>query len=70
MKTTRAPARPAPVARAIKRFDAPADGPHRHPEQHSPSGGSNALAAAAVRKASHPGSIDPRQMHSDLGNID
>jgi hypothetical protein len=60
-----------PPSRSIKSFAGRADGPHRHPEQHSPSGGSNALAAEAVRKAKNPGSIDPRQMrNSDPSNID
>jgi hypothetical protein len=64
MKTVRGLERPQPPSRAIKSFDRPADGPHRNPEQHSPSGGSNDIAAEAVRIASTPGSIDPRQMRN------
>jgi hypothetical protein len=61
MKTVRtAPPKPQP-SRPIKRFDPPtpaAPPPHGKP----PQGGSNEIAAHAVRIASSPGSIDPRQM--------
>jgi len=65
---------PQPKARPIKRFDPPA-GPKQDPMSQRagkqadrltsggkpPQGGSNAIAAKAVRTASTPGKIDPRQ---------
>ena len=59
MKVTRLPARPQPTARAIKHFDRPAPAPP--PPLRRPSGGSNEIAAYAVKIASTPGRIDPRQ---------
>ena len=59
MKITRLPARPQPAARVIKHFYQPVAAPP--PPRHGRSGGSNAEAARAVRIASRPGGIDPRQ---------
>jgi hypothetical protein len=71
MKTVRGPSRPVPPSRVIKSFERRADGPHRNPVKHSPSGGSNALAAEAVRKASdHGGKIEVRKRYDHSSNID
>lgn len=58
-----APSRPAAAGRSINHQTPPIDGPHRNPVNHAPIRGSNDVAAQAVRSASTPGSIDPRQMH-------
>jgi hypothetical protein len=61
MKITRLAPRPQPQARPIKSFVQPPPAP---PPSHGkpPQGGSNEIAAHAVRVASTPGKIDPRQM--------
>jgi hypothetical protein len=60
MKITRLAPRPQPASRPIMSFTPPTAAP---PPSHGkpPEGGSNEIAAHAVRVASHPGSIDPRQ---------
>jgi FtsP/CotA-like multicopper oxidase with cupredoxin domain len=62
MKVVRTNAPPAPKERTIMRFPqpAPAAPPPAHPHVRS----SNEVAAHAVRVASSPGGIDPRQMRS------
>jgi hypothetical protein len=60
LKVTRAPPRPQP-SREIKRFEPPAPGPHHRPPAATPPTPSNELAREAVRIASSPGGIDPRQ---------
>jgi len=76
MKTTRLAPRQQPKARPIKRFDPP-DGPKVDPMSMDaakqadrltsagkpPQGGSNKIAAKAVRIASTPGKINPKQQH-------
>jgi hypothetical protein len=72
LKTVRAAPKPQP-SRPIMKFAQPAPGPHHNPPAATPPTPSNELAAHAVRTASSPGGIDPRQMHhgaSDPGNID
>jgi hypothetical protein len=69
LKITRAPPKPQ-ASRPIKRFEQPALGPHHNPPAATPPTPSNKLAAEAVRTASSPGGIDPRQMRHDPGNID
>jgi hypothetical protein len=51
---------PPQPSRPIKR-DPPAPSPHRNPISHPAIRSSNAVAADAVRTASTPGRIDPRQ---------
>jgi hypothetical protein len=58
--TRRSPPPPQP-SRPIKHFDPPAAGPHRNPVKHPTVRSSNAVAAHAVRVASSPGKINPRQ---------
>lgn len=58
MKTVRSTPKPQP-SRSIKRFAQPAPAPA--PAKHTPPA-ANEVAAETVRKAMHPGSIDPRQM--------
>jgi hypothetical protein len=63
-KTVRtAPPKPQP-SRPIKSFPQPAPGPHHNPPRATPPTPSNEVAAHAVRVASNPGSIDPRQRRS------
>jgi hypothetical protein len=50
-----------PPSRAPLHFDRPAPGPHHNPVNHPAVRSSNAVAADAVRTASSPGKIDPRQ---------
>lgn len=64
MKVTRHPDPPAPKSRPIMKFACPQPGPHHEPASATPPKASNELAAEAVRKASSPGRIDPRQMRS------
>lgn len=61
MKITRHAAPPSPPSRPIKRFEQPALGPHHVPPAATPAAASNEEAAHAVRVASSPGGIDPRQ---------
>ncbi|HEV2159573.1 hypothetical protein [Bradyrhizobium sp.] len=60
MKVIRHPDPPAPKSRPIMKFAAPppAPPPQAHPKVRS----SNEVAAHAVRVASTPGSINPKQM--------
>jgi hypothetical protein len=52
----------SPPSRPIKRFPTPARNPP--PVTHPKIRSSNATAAHAVRVASSPGGIDPRQRHN------
>ena len=61
MDIKRLPDRPQPASGPIKRFDAPAAGPHRNPPAATPVRSSNEVAAHAVRIAQTPGRVDPRQ---------
>jgi hypothetical protein len=61
MKIVRTPA-PAPKERSIMRFPAPAAA--APPPAHEMPRASNEVAADAVRIASTPGKIDPKQMHN------
>jgi len=62
MKMVRtAPPKPQP-SQAIRRFEPPALGPHHQPPPATRPKASNDVAADAVRIASTPGKIDPRQM--------
>jgi hypothetical protein len=60
MKIVRTPAPPAPKS-SIIRFDQPAP---TSPPSYEPVRSSNDVAAHAVRIASSPGGIDPRQRHN------
>ncbi|MET4242717.1 hypothetical protein [Bradyrhizobium sp. RT10b] len=62
IKVTRYPDPPKAPSRQIQRFsnDGPQNGPH-----HSPGGGgSTDTSREAVRRAKHPGEIDPKQQHN------
>jgi hypothetical protein len=61
MKIVRTSA-PAPKERPIMRFPVPA--PAAPPPAHPTVRSSNDVAAHAVRTASSPGGIDPKQMHN------
>jgi hypothetical protein len=61
MKIIRHPNPPALKSRPIMKFDPPPAAP---PPEHPTPRSSNEVAAHAVRVASSPGSIDPRQMHN------
>jgi hypothetical protein len=61
MKIIRTSAPPAAKSRSIMRFPEPA--PAAPPPAHEKPRASNEVAAHAVRIASEPGGIDPRQMH-------
>ena len=76
LKTIRCAPLPQPKARPIMHQEVPAAPKDRpmtpgapkiaadlKPEEKHPSGGSNEIAAKAVRIASTPGKIDPRQQH-------
>jgi hypothetical protein len=58
LKVVRLAPRPQPQSRPIKSFSQPALGPHHNPTPGTAGTPSNALAAAAVRKAANPGNID------------
>jgi hypothetical protein len=58
MKIVRTPAPPAIPSKSIKRFSEPAPAT---PPSYEPVRSSNEVAAHAVRTASSPGGIDPRQ---------
>jgi hypothetical protein len=55
-----APPKPQP-SREIRRFAQPDLGPHHQPVEHPPIQASNEIAREAVKIASSPGKIDPRQ---------
>ncbi|MGY4437059.1 hypothetical protein ACVWWO_009536 [Bradyrhizobium sp. F1.13.1] len=57
----RGPARPHPAPLPVPRQTPPALGPHHVPVPATPPTASNEVAAHAVRTASSPGGIDPRQ---------
>jgi hypothetical protein len=59
MKIVRTPAPPAIPSRSIQRFSEPARA--APPPAHETPKASNAVAAHAVRVASTPGSINPKQ---------
>jgi hypothetical protein len=63
LKIARGPSRPQQPWRPIKPFR-PAEGPHHRPQAATPPKSSNAVAAHAVKVASSPGGIDPRQQHN------
>lgn len=54
--------KPPIVSRPIMKFDPPPPAPA--PVAHKPPTSSNEVAAHAVRVASSPGGIDPKQMHN------
>jgi len=57
----RLPDRPQPPSGPIRRFDAPALGPHHSPPRGTLSASSNDVAAKAVRIAKNPPGINPTQ---------
>jgi hypothetical protein len=61
LKLTRGPSMPQPPSRPILRQTAP---PPLPPSPSTPPTPSNEIAAEAVRIASSPGGIDPRQQHN------
>lgn len=61
VQITRLPDRPQPPAHEIKRFECPADGPHRSPASAPPPRTSNDVAAEAVRIAANPPGINGDQ---------
>jgi hypothetical protein len=63
MKIIRHPDLPPPASRPIKHFDGRSPGVHHNPTPSTPPTPSNEEAAKAVRIASSPGGINPKQQN-------